>query len=348
MTMETLSEHVCFGGVQGFYRHGSDATGTSMKFGVFVPPQARTGPVPVLFYLAGLTCSEESFAIKAGAQAHAARHGLMLVTPDTSPRDTGIDGADAAWDFGTAAGFYLDATHAPWATHWRMERYVTDELRALVLKHFNARPDRVGIFGHSPIAPSATVISDGLWCFGAVQIVGADHERVLTGGGKARLKLPQFKAVNTYLGNLKRSLSGTYHAFDFAKYAISLRPSIDSTVDSICTPSCLACCAPLAFQLLFQRTSFVWLRLVANQEPLCIGLDGVGGHRKRGASHRLTVGLTDAITVGPVGFDGSCRRGRAAAQQGRDGAHEQERCQLSETHDETVMAQKWRGPVLLR
>jgi S-formylglutathione hydrolase len=148
-TIVTLSEHACFGGVQGFYRHQSEETGTPMKFGVFVPPQARTGPVPVLFYLAGLTCSEETFAIKAGAQRHAAEHGLMLVTPDTSPRDTGVDGADAAWDFGTAAGFYLDATEAPWRTNWRMGSYVTRELRRLVLAHFPAREDRVGLFGHS-------------------------------------------------------------------------------------------------------------------------------------------------------------------------------------------------------
>jgi len=147
--MDVLSEHACFGGVQGFYQHAAGATGTPMKFGVFVPPQAKAGPVPVLFYLAGLTCSEETFAIKAGAQQHAAAHGLMLVTPDTSPRHTGVAGADDAWDFGTAAGFYLDALLPPWSPHWRMERYVTDELRALVLAHFNARADRVGIFGHS-------------------------------------------------------------------------------------------------------------------------------------------------------------------------------------------------------
>ncbi len=147
--MDVLSEHVCFGGVQGFYRHDSAVIGLPMRFGVFVPPQARTQPVPVLFFLAGLTCNEETFAIKAGAQKFAAEHGLMLVTPDTSPRDTGITNADTAWDFGNAAGFYLDATQAPWATHWRMGAYVTDELRALVLAHFAARADRVGIFGHS-------------------------------------------------------------------------------------------------------------------------------------------------------------------------------------------------------
>lgn len=148
-SIKTLSEHACFGGVQGYYQHESVETGTPMKFGVFVPEQARRAPVPVLFYLAGLTCNEETFAIKAGAQRHAAEHGLMLVSADTSPRHTGIDGADAAWDFGTAAGFYLDATEAPWNRHWRMASYVTRELRALVLQHFPARDDRVGLFGHS-------------------------------------------------------------------------------------------------------------------------------------------------------------------------------------------------------
>jgi S-formylglutathione hydrolase len=148
-SITTLSEHACFGGVQGFYRHASSQTGTAMKFGVFVPPQAKTRPVPALFYLAGLTCNEETFAIKAGAQRLAAEHGLMLVTPDTSPRDTGIEGAEASWDFGNGAGFYLDATEAPWQAHWRMGSYITRELRALVLGGFNGRADRVGLFGHS-------------------------------------------------------------------------------------------------------------------------------------------------------------------------------------------------------
>lgn len=149
MALETLSEHRCFGGVQGFYRHASAGIGLPMKFGVFVPPQAAQGPVPVLFYLAGLTCTEETFAIKAGAQRVAAELGLMLVSPDTSPRDTGIEGASAAWDFGHGAGFYLDATQAPWAAHFRMESWVTQELRELVLSQFPARDDRVGLFGHS-------------------------------------------------------------------------------------------------------------------------------------------------------------------------------------------------------
>jgi len=148
-SLDTLELHPCFGGVQGFYRHESEATGTPMRFGVFVPPQARTAAVPVVFFLAGLTCTEETFAIKAGAQQHAARLGLMLVSCDTSPRGTGIVQADADWDFGSGAGFYLDATQAPWQRHWRMGSYVTHELRRLVLQHFPARDDRLGVFGHS-------------------------------------------------------------------------------------------------------------------------------------------------------------------------------------------------------
>ncbi|MEY2688840.1 MAG: hypothetical protein RL375_3038 [Pseudomonadota bacterium] len=147
--LETLSEHGCFGGVQGFYRHQSEVIGLPMRLSVYVPPQATAGKVPVLFYLAGLTCTEETFPTKAGAQQYAAQHGLMLVCPDTSPRGTGIAEADVAWDFGTAAGFYLDATEAPWATHWRMESYLTTELRRLVFDNFAADPTRVGIFGHS-------------------------------------------------------------------------------------------------------------------------------------------------------------------------------------------------------
>jgi len=148
--VETLSEHACFGGVQGFYRHASDETGRPMRFGVYRPPQAMDGtPVPALVWLAGLTCTEETFAIKAGAQRVAAELGLMIVTPDTSPRDTGVAGADADWDFGTAAGFYLDATQAPWAAHWRMESWIVRELPEVLAASFPWRRERTGIFGHS-------------------------------------------------------------------------------------------------------------------------------------------------------------------------------------------------------
>ena len=149
-SLETLSEHACFGGVQGFYRHASSSIGLPMKFGVYRPPQALAGAqVPALVWLAGLTCTEETFAVKAGAQRIAAELGLMLVTPDTSPRGTGVAGADASWDFGDGAGFYLDATQAPWAERWRMESYVTQELPEAVAGNFPYDRERLGLFGHS-------------------------------------------------------------------------------------------------------------------------------------------------------------------------------------------------------
>jgi S-formylglutathione hydrolase len=120
-----------------------------MKFGVFTPPQAKTTPVPVLYFLAGLTCTEETFAIKAGAQRLAAELGLMLVTPDTSPRDTGFEGATDDWDFGEAAGFYLDATQPPWSSRFRMYSWITEELPQLIASNFPADASRCGIFGHS-------------------------------------------------------------------------------------------------------------------------------------------------------------------------------------------------------
>jgi S-formylglutathione hydrolase len=147
--VETLSEQRCYGGTQGFYRHRSEATGTEMRFAVFVPRQAARDPVPVLYFLAGLTCTEETATIKAGAQLHAAKHGLMLIMPDTSPRGAGIAGEDDDWDFGTGAGFYIDATVEPWSAHYRMRSYVVEELRRLVNRRFPAREDATGIFGHS-------------------------------------------------------------------------------------------------------------------------------------------------------------------------------------------------------
>lgn len=149
MVITTRSTHACFGGVQGYYEHDSAVIGLPMRFSVYQPPQAADHPVPVLFYLAGLTCTEETFMIKAGAQCLAAELGLMLVTCDTSPRGAGIAGESDSWDFGVGAGFYLDATAAPWSTHYRMASYVTEELRNLILAHFPANPARVGIFGHS-------------------------------------------------------------------------------------------------------------------------------------------------------------------------------------------------------
>ena len=150
MTLERISEHGCFGGIQSFYQHSSESIGLPMRFSVFVPPQATAQqPVPVLFYLAGLTCSEETFMIKGGAQRIAAELGIMLVAPDTSPRGANAAGETDSWDLGVAAGFYLDATQAPWSKHYRMESYVVQELRQLIVQQFPADPARLGIFGHS-------------------------------------------------------------------------------------------------------------------------------------------------------------------------------------------------------
>jgi S-formylglutathione hydrolase len=159
LNIETLSEHCCFEGTQGFYRHESRIIGLSMRFSVYRPLQAVAQRVPVLFYLAGLTCTEETFAIKAGAQRIAAELGLMLVTCDTSPRNTGIAGEADDWEFGAGAGFYLNATQQPWAKFYRMYDYVLDELRQTVLANFPADPGRIGIFGHSMGGHGALVLA---------------------------------------------------------------------------------------------------------------------------------------------------------------------------------------------
>jgi S-formylglutathione hydrolase len=144
-----ISEHACHGGVQRFYRHESRETRGPMRFSVYLPPQARAGKVPVLYFLSGLTCTEETFCIKSHAQKYAAESGLMLISPDTSPREPRIPGDAASWDFGIAAGFYLDATQAPWSQNYRMYSYVTRELPELVAAHLPAKADAAGIFGHS-------------------------------------------------------------------------------------------------------------------------------------------------------------------------------------------------------
>lgn len=157
--LEVLSERRCFGGTVGFYAHASEATGTRMRFGAFVPPQAATGRVPALYYLAGLECTEETFLVKAGGVRLAAELGLMLVAPDTSPRGAGVPGEDDDWTFGTGAGFYVDATAAPWAAHYRMYRYVAHELPGVVAAHFPEDAARRGIFGHSMGGHGALVIA---------------------------------------------------------------------------------------------------------------------------------------------------------------------------------------------
>ena len=158
--LELLSEHVCFVGVQRFYRHDAQAIGLPMRFSVFIPASAAgtAGKSPALFYLAGLTCTEETFMIKGGAQRVAAEEGLILITPDTSPRGANIAGETDAWDFGAGAGFYVDATVAPWNTHYRMYSYIL-ELRALLERELPIDPQRTGIFGHSMGGHGALVLA---------------------------------------------------------------------------------------------------------------------------------------------------------------------------------------------
>ncbi|CDG82409.1 S-formylglutathione hydrolase [Janthinobacterium agaricidamnosum] len=156
--LELLSEHACFGGVQRFYRHDARAIGLPMRFSVFLPAAQAGAKLPALFYLAGLTCTEETFMIKGGAQRVAASEGLILIAPDTSPRGAGIAGETDAWDFGAGAGFYVDATEAPWNQHYRMYSYLL-ELHALVVQELPVDPARVGIFGHSMGGHGALVLA---------------------------------------------------------------------------------------------------------------------------------------------------------------------------------------------
>jgi S-formylglutathione hydrolase len=149
-SLELLSEHGSFGGVQRFYRHASTEIGLPMRFALYLPPQALAGErVPLVTFLAGLTCTEETFTMKAGAQRAASELGLALLMPDTSPRGANVPGEAAAWDFGVGAGFYLDATEAPWAPHWRMESYLLGELLPGVATLPGIDGERLGLFGHS-------------------------------------------------------------------------------------------------------------------------------------------------------------------------------------------------------
>jgi S-formylglutathione hydrolase len=152
-SLELISEHGSFDGVQRFYQHASREIGLPMRFALYLPPQAlarRAGQkLPLLTFLAGLTCTEETFTMKAGAQRLAAQLGLALLMPDTSPRGAGVAGESQDWDFGVGAGFYLDATQAPWSGHWRMESYLLDELLPAVTAEFELDDESLGLFGHS-------------------------------------------------------------------------------------------------------------------------------------------------------------------------------------------------------
>ena len=147
--VETVSEQCCFGGVQGVYRHQSVETGTPMQFAVFQPAKSSSEHLAVLWYLSGLTCTEENFTVKSGFQRFAAEHGVVLIAPDTSPRGAGIAGEDDDYDFGTGAGFYVDATNPPWHKNYRMCSYITRELPEVYFGNFPGDRNRQGITGHS-------------------------------------------------------------------------------------------------------------------------------------------------------------------------------------------------------
>jgi S-formylglutathione hydrolase len=149
MTIKLLSAHFSFGGKVAFYSHYSQVCNSTMRFSIYLPPQTQSRSVPVLYFLSGLTCTEENFMAKSGVQKYAAEHGLIVVAPDTSPRNTGIADEDKDWDFGSGAGFYIDATEEPWRSHYQMYSYVTQELPTLIHQNFPTLPDQQGIFGHS-------------------------------------------------------------------------------------------------------------------------------------------------------------------------------------------------------
>jgi S-formylglutathione hydrolase len=159
--METVAENRCFGGVQGVYTHASEACGGDMTFGLFLPAEAQSGPVPVMWFLSGLTCTHENAMVKAGAQGWAAEQGIALVFPDTSPRGEDV-ADDDAYDLGQGAGFYVNATQNPWAPHFRMWDYVAEELPALIGANFAIDAERQAITGHSMGGHGALTLAMGL------------------------------------------------------------------------------------------------------------------------------------------------------------------------------------------
>lgn len=224
MTLEKISEHVSFGGSVGFYRHRSSVNDCEMRFSVFLPPQAAAAPVPALTWLSGLTCSEETFMIKSGAQRVAADLGIMLIAPDTSPRGEGVpDDADGAYDFGLGAGFYLNATAEPWQRHYRMYDYVTRELPDLVFSEFPGDPARQGIFGHS------------MGGHGALTIGLRNPDRFRSISAFAPICNPMNcpwgrKAFSNYLGN-DRDGWRQYDAVELVKTLAHTRPAHPILID---------------------------------------------------------------------------------------------------------------------
>ncbi len=209
-TLNLIGQHICFGGTVGFYSHHSSSCNSEMKFAVYLPSQARAKSVPVLYFLSGLTCTEENFMVKAGAEQFAAKYGIMLVVPDTSPRDAGIPGEDDDWDFGTGAGFYVDATVEPWKSHYQMYSYVVDELPKIIAENFPAIPEKQSIFGHS------------MGGHGALICALKNPERYLSVSAFAPIVAPMRcpwgqKAFTNYLGSDRE----TWRAYDASELVLT-------------------------------------------------------------------------------------------------------------------------------
>lgn len=204
MSLEQIGSVKSFGGDQLRFTHRSDACKCDMTFAVYLPPAAQNGKVPVLYWLSGLTCTDENFVTKACAQAYASEHGVAIVAPDTSPRGEGVpDDPDAAYDFGLAAGFYVNATQAPWAEHYHMYDYIVEELPALVNDNFAIDGARQGIFGHS------------MGGHGALTIALKNPDRYKSVSAFAPIVAPSqcpwgHKALGGYLGEDR----GTWAAYD--------------------------------------------------------------------------------------------------------------------------------------
>lgn len=224
MSLETISEHGCFGGKMGFYRHRSSVNDCDMRFSVFLPPRAGGGTVPVLTFLSGLTCTEETFMIKSGAQRYAAQLGLMLISPDTSPRGDDVpDDPDGAYDFGIAAGFYLNATQPPWSANFQMYEYVTRELPDIIFSRFPADAGRQGLFGHS------------MGGHGALTIGLKNPDTYKSISAFAPICSPMNcpwgqKALSNYLGD-DRSAWGEYDATELVKRLGDKRPRNKILID---------------------------------------------------------------------------------------------------------------------
>jgi S-formylglutathione hydrolase len=228
-SLNLKSEYLCFGGTVAYYSHYSDVCNNEMRFSVYVPPQAKSKPIPILYYLSGLTCTEENFTVKAGAQRYAAETGIVLVAPDTSPRNTGIVGEDDTWDLGTGASFYVDATVDPWKQHYQMYSYVVKELPALIAANFPVIPEKQGIFGHS------------MGGHGALICALKNPDKYLSVSAFAPIAAPMQcpwgqKAFSAYLG-ADLDIWRTYDASELVKQARFDRPILidQGTADSFYT-----------------------------------------------------------------------------------------------------------------